>query len=122
MLPLVTALLAPLWLLPLAGFLRVCRARYTLRRRRGTIWTTMAMLLILHVVLLTSPLVSWLRPDHAEAATASWLRQFSETLPGGALVLWVPALAILATCLLLVGRGFRTLEADHSSCTVCLLV
>lgn len=77
--------------------------------------------MLMHVVLFVAPAFRLMRPDRVEVAIASWLRQFTETLPGGAPMLWAPALAILAACLWLVDRRFRAMEADHAQVTVCLL-
>ncbi len=120
-LPAAVALLAPLWLLPLAAFLSVCRSRYSVRRRRIVIWSAMGVLMLMHILAFLSPAFGLMRPDRIEVATLSWLQQTTLTLPGGALMLWALALAILAAGLLLVRRGFRSLEADHSATTVCLL-
>ena len=121
MLPAVLGLLGILWLLPLAAFLNVCRARHTIRRRKTVLWSLMGVLLLLHILSFMSPILGWFDPDRFEAAAASGLRQLTSTLPAGAFLLWISTLFILAVGSWLVARSFRVLEADHAACSVCLL-
>ncbi len=121
LLPVILGSLGILWLLPLAAFLAFCRVSNTAGRRKTVLWSQMGVLLILHMAGFLSPVLGWFQPYRAEVAVASGLRQMTASLSGGATLLWVPTLLILAAAWWLAARNFRVLEADHAACSVCLL-
>ena len=121
LLPVILGVLGVLWLPPFAAYLSVCRVRHSKGRRKTVLWSQMGVLLLLHIVSFMAPLIGLFRPDRVEIAAAAWMSHLVKTLPGGAVLFWIPTLIILATGWWLVVHRFRAHEAGHAVWWGCLL-